>query len=145
LRRGTDAHRFTDLGVPAQWGHLLFRNDAPPARKLATLQGIAIAFCVMVAAALGGRGEATAALFGGLAVFLPSRWFWRWAQRMSGNTDARKALGALYVAELGKLVLVGLMLWVGALLFGGHYLALMLTCMACLAMNWVLLAVARFD
>jgi len=131
--------------MQSAWGHPLFRNDAPPARKLATLQGIAIAVCVTVAAAIGGRGEATAALFGGLAVFLPSLWFWRRAQASSGNTDARKALGALYVAEIGKLVLVGLMLWLGALLFRQHYLALMLTCMACLAMNWVLLAVARFD
>ena len=109
------------------------------------LQGLAIAVCVSVAALVGGRGEATAALFGGLAVFLPSLWFWRRAQATAGNTDARKALGALYVAEIGKLVLVGLMLWLGALLFKTHYLALMLTCMACLAMNWVLLAVARFD
>jgi F0F1-type ATP synthase assembly protein I len=123
----------------------LFRNDAPPARKLATLQGLAIAVCVTVAAALGGRAEAAAALFGGLAVLLPSLWFWRRAQKSSGTTDARKALGALYVAEMGKLVLVVSMLYVGALLFKGHYLALMLTCMACLAMNWVLLAVARFD
>ena len=123
----------------------MFRNDAPPARKLATLQGLAIALCVSVAAWLGGRGEATAALFGGLAVFLPSLWFWRRAQASSGSTDAKQALGALYVAEIGKLVLVGLMLWLGALLFRTHYLALMLTCMACLAMNWVLLAVARFD
>ena len=125
----------------------MFRNDAPPAQKLAILQGIAIAICVMVAAALGGRGEAAAALFGGLAVFLPSLWFWRKARGASGNTDARKALGALYVAEIGKLVLVGLMLWMGALLFRTptQFMALMLTCMACLAMNWVLLAVARFD
>jgi F0F1-type ATP synthase assembly protein I len=126
-------------------GAPVFRNDAPPARKLATLQGMAIAVCVTVAAAIGGRGEATAALFGGLAVFLPSLWFWRRAQKSSGTTDAKQALGALYVAEVGKLVLVGLMLYVGALVFKAHYLALMLTCMACLAMNWVLLAVARFD
>jgi len=123
----------------------LFRNDAPPARKLATLQGLAIALCVSVAAWLGGRGEAAAALFGGLAVLLPSLWFWRQAQKTAGNTDARKALGALYVAEIGKLVLVALMLYVGALVFKAHFGALMLTCMACLAMNWVLLAVARFD
>jgi F0F1-type ATP synthase assembly protein I len=126
-------------------GAPVFRNDAPPARKLATLQGMAIAVCVAVAAAIGGRGEATAALFGGLAVFLPSLWFWRRAQKSSGTTDAKQALGALYVAEVGKLVLVGFMLYVGALVFKAHYLALMLTCMACLAMNWVLLAVARFD
>ena len=123
----------------------MFRNDAPPARKLAMLQCLAIAVCATVAAAFGGRGEAAAALFGGLAVLLPSLWFWRRAAKSAGTTDAKAALGALYVAELGKLVLVVLMLYVGALLFKAHYLALMLTCMACLAMNWVLLAVARFD
>jgi F0F1-type ATP synthase assembly protein I len=138
-------HRFTVLGVPAQWGHFLFRNDAPPAQKLATLQVLAIALCVTVAAALGGRGEAAAALFGGFAVLLPTLWFARRMRAAGGTTDARKALANVYVAELGKLVLVGLMLWLGALWFGKHYMALMLTCMACLAMNWVLLAVARFD
>jgi len=109
------------------------------------LQGLAIAVCTAVAAVIGGRGEATAALFGGLAVFLPSLWFWRRARKSATTTDAKVALGALYVAELGKLVLVALLLYVGALVFKTHYLALMMTCMACLAMNWVLLAVARFD
>jgi F0F1-type ATP synthase assembly protein I len=126
-------------------GGTLFSNHAPPARKLALLQGLAIAVCVGVAAWFGGRGEATAAFFGGLAVLLPSLWFAARLRASSGTTDAGKALGALYVAELGKLVLVALLLFVGALLFGKHYGALMLTCMACLAMNWVLLAVTRFD
>jgi F0F1-type ATP synthase assembly protein I len=109
------------------------------------LQCLAIAVCTTVAAVLGGRAEAAAAFFGGLAVFLPSLWFSARLRASSGTTDAGKALGALYVAELGKLVLVALLLFVGALLFRTHYAALMLTCMACLATNWVLLAVARFD
>ena len=107
------------------------------------LQSLAIAVCVTVAAVVGGRAEASASLFGGLAVFLPSLWFSRRMRATSGTTDARKALANVYVAELGKLVLVALLLYVGALLFGAHYAALMLTCMACLAMNWVLLAVTR--
>jgi F0F1-type ATP synthase assembly protein I len=126
-------------------GALLFRNDAPPERKLAQLQCLAIAVCVMVAAGFGGRGEAAAAFFGGLAVLLPTLWFGRRMRASRGTTDARKALANVYVAELGKLVLVALLLWLGALLFKTHYGALMLTCMACLAMNWVLLAVARHD
>ncbi|MEO8160895.1 MAG: ATP synthase subunit I [Arenimonas sp.] len=109
------------------------------------LQGLAIVVCVGLAAVFGGAGEASAAFFGGLAVLVPSLWFAARMRASSGTTDARKALGALYVAEVGKLVLVALLLLVGALVFGKHYAALMLTCMACLAMNWVVLAVARFD
>ena len=123
----------------------MFRNHAPPMRKLAMLQALAIAFCVTVAAFLGGKAEAGAALFGGLAVLLPTIWFGRRLRASAGTTDARKALATFFVAEIGKLVLVALLLYVGALVFGAHYAALMLTCMACLAMNWVVLAVARFD
>ena len=57
--------------------------------------------------------------------------------------DAKQALGELYRAELGKLLLTALMFVIGALFFGQHYAALMLTCVACLAMNWVVLAFAR--
>jgi len=41
------------------------------------------------------------------------------------------------------LLLTAFLFFIGARLFGEHFAPLMLTCMACLAMNWVMLAVAK--
>lgn len=120
-------------------------RSAFPARALATSQIATTAVGIAVAAAVGGRGAALAALFGGLVVVLPTLYFALRMRLRQGGTDAKQALGELYRAELGKLLLTALMFAVGALIFGRHYAALMLTCVACLAMNWVVLAFARSE
>jgi ATP synthase protein I len=118
-------------------------RSAFPAKALAAAQLATTAIGVAVAAARAGRGSALAALFGGLVVVVPTLYFaFRLRLRREG-LDAKQALGELYRAEMGKLLLTALMFVVGALIFGQHYAALMLTCIACLAMNWVVLAFAR--
>ena len=67
---------------------------------------------------------------------------WR-VSRKRGVTDADEVLGAFYRAEVGKLFLTLLLFLLGARWFGEHFAPLMLTCVACLAMNWVMLAVAK--
>lgn len=90
---------------------------------------------------LAGAAAAGAALFGGAIVVLPGLWFARKALSRPGELEAKQVLGAFYRAELGKLLLTTLLFFIAALAFGKHFAALMLTCVACLAMNWVLLAV----
>lgn len=92
-----------------------------------------------------GRAAAIAALFGGVVAVAPSAWFAITVYARAERFKPAQILGAIYRAEAGKLVLTASLFWIGALLFGGHFAPLMITCMACLAMNWVMLAVAKFD
>jgi ATP synthase protein I len=116
-----------------------------PASALCAAQGITTALATAVTWAMSDSAAAMAALFGGLVVLIPTLYF-AFRVGLRGNAaTAKEALGALYQGELVKLLLTALMFLVGALLFGKHFAPLMLTCMACLAMNWVILAVARFD
>ena len=90
-----------------------------------------------------GREAALAALFGGIAVTAPTAYFAAKVRLRSGGMTAAEMLGAFYRAEVGKLILTALMFWIGALLFGPHFAPLILTSVACLAMNWVMVAVTK--
>jgi len=118
-------------------------RSAHPAGLLAAAQAIVACVGGLVAGLASGRQAAFAALYGGAIALLPTLYFAMRVRLRQGGMDARQALGAIYRAEVGKLLLTLLMFVVGARWFGDHYLALMLTCMAGLAMNWVVLAVAR--
>ena len=114
-----------------------------PAWTLCAAQATTTALAVAIAGAVSGDAAAFAALFGGMAVIVPALYF---AVRVGlrGNTSqAKEILGGFYRAELGKLLLTALMFFIGVLLFGKHFAALMLTSVACLAMNWLMLAVAH--
>ena len=52
-------------------------------------------------------------------------------------------LGTFYRAETAKLVLTALLFWIGAKWFGQHFAPLILTSIACMAMNWVMVAVTK--
>lgn len=94
---------------------------------------------------VSGRAAAVAALFGGVVAVAPSAWFTITVYLRADRFKPAQILGAIYRAEMGKLILTGALFWAGALLFGNHFAPLMFTCMACLSMNWVMLAVAKFD
>jgi ATP synthase protein I len=91
----------------------------------------------------GGPAAAVAALFGGLAVLLPTVYFAAKVYLRTDGANAGEVLGAFYRAEAGKLVLTLVMFGIGAKLFGQHFEALMLTSVACLAMNWLIVALTR--
>lgn len=90
-----------------------------------------------------GRAAALAALFGGIAVIAPTVYFAAKVRLRAGGATAAEVLGAFYRAEVGKLILTALLFWIGALLFGPYFAPLILTSIACLAMNWVMVAVTR--
>lgn len=126
-------------------------------RQHAYLRGTSLAWALLGAQAtvaavatfvvwvVSGRAAAVAALFGGVVAVAPSAWFTIAVYLRADRFEPAQILGAIYRAEMGKLILTGALFWVGALLFGNHFAPLIITCMACLSMNWVMLAVAKID
>lgn len=92
-----------------------------------------------------GSSAAKAALFGGFVAVAPVAYFAIKVCLCRGDAGAGQVLGAFYWAEAGKLVLTALLFLLGALMFGKHFAPLILTCMACLAMNWLMLVVVNID
>lgn len=110
----------------------------------ALVGGQALTAVVAALVVWGGWGEAAAlaALFGGFVVVLPTLYFAA-KVTLAGATTAAEVLGTFYRAEVVKLVLTALLFWVGARWFGQHFAPLILTSIACLAMNWVMVAVTK--
>jgi ATP synthase protein I len=108
-------------------------------------QAVTAAFAVTAVWMISGRAAAIAALFGGIVVVVPALYFAFRVDRRRGKTQANEILGAFYRAEVGKLLLTALLFFVGARLFGEHFAPLMLTSVACLAMNWLVLAFVTND
>lgn len=92
-----------------------------------------------------GYTSGAAAFYGGAVVIVPNAYFAFRVYSRSGGANGDQVLGAFYRAEAGKLVLTALLFIGGARVFGQHFAPLIATSIACLAMNWVLLAVARID
>jgi ATP synthase protein I len=116
-----------------------------PAWVLCAAQVITSALAFVVAWMASGSAAAIAALFGGIVVVVPALYFAFRVDRRRGKTQANEILGAFYRAELGKLLLTALLFFVGARIFGDHFAPLMLTSVACLAMNWLVLAFVAND
>jgi ATP synthase protein I len=112
---------------------------------LCAAQAMTTALAVVVAWVISGSAAAIAALFGGIVVVAPALYFAFRVDQRRGVTQAKEILGAFYRAELGKLVLTAMLFFIGARLFGAHFAPLMLTSVACLAMNWLVLAFVTVD
>jgi len=112
---------------------------------LCAAQAATTLVAVIVVAAIWGKAAALAAAFGGIVVVVPALYFAFRVHPRRGVTEAKQVLGAFYRAELGKLLLTALLFFIGARWFGAHFAPLMLTCVACLAMNWLVLAFAAID
>ena len=112
---------------------------------LCAAQAATTAIAVIIVAAIWGKSAAAAALFGGIVVVVPALYFAFRVHPRRAPTQAKEVLGAFYRAELGKLLLTALLFFIGARWFGAHFAPLMLTCVACLAMNWLVLAFAAID
>jgi F0F1-type ATP synthase assembly protein I len=116
-----------------------------PARVLLGAQIATTASAALLTEAFRGTPAAMAALFGGAVAIAPTAWFGIKMQPRAGRSGPEEMVGAMYRAEVGKLLLTASLFWIGAMLFGDHFAALILTCAACLSMNWLVLAIARFD
>jgi ATP synthase protein I len=114
-----------------------------PVWGLCVAQAMTTALATIIAWMWSGRDAALAALFGGMVAVVPALFFAARVSLRRKTSQAKEILGAFYQAELGKLLLTAFLFFVGTRLFGEHFAPLMLTCVACLAMNWVMLAVAR--
>ena len=90
-----------------------------------------------------GHAAVLAALFGGFVVLLPTLYFAAKIYLRAGGMTAAEVLGTFYRAETAKLVLTAVLFWIGAKWFGQHFAPLILTSIACLAMNWVMVAVTK--
>jgi len=111
---------------------------------LIAAQAITAAVATVVVAVFWGGAAALAALFGGITVIVLTLYFVAKVYLRAGGTpETKDVLGAFYKAEVGKLLLIALMFAIGAKVFGAHFAPLILTAIACLAMNWVMVAVAR--
>jgi len=120
------------------------RGISPPS-ALCAAQAMMTALAAVIVWAVWGNAAAIAALFGGLVAVVPALYLAIKIGLRRNASQAKDILGTFYQGELVKLLLTGLMFFIGVRLFGEHFAPLMLTCMACLAMNWVILAVARFE
>ena len=107
------------------------------AQSLVAIAGAAVTWI------FAGAAAACAALFGGVIALVPGIYFALRVFVRKRDAGARDLLGAFYRAEVGKLILTALLFWIGAVRFGSHFAALMITFVACLVMNWIMLAVAR--
>jgi ATP synthase protein I len=111
---------------------------------LIAAQAVTAAVATLVVAVFWGGAAAWAALFGGITVIVPTLYFAAKVYlRAGGSPDVKDVLGAFYKAEMGKLLLIALLFGIGAKVFGAHFAPLMLTAIACLAMNWLMVALAR--
>jgi ATP synthase protein I len=110
---------------------------------LVSAQALTAAIAAVIVLIGWGPAAALAACFGGVVVIAPTIYFAAKVGMRAGRSNAAEVLGAFYRAEVGKLILTALLFWIGALLFGSHFAPLMITCIACLAMNWVMLAVTK--
>lgn len=100
---------------------------------------IAVASAGIFAAA-SGKPQAWAALYGGIVALLPTAYFARRVfRRRPGQTPADLA-GAVYRGEIGKIALTALLFVFGISVFAKHFLALILTFMACQLAYWVAIA-----
>ncbi len=109
---------------------------------LVGIQALTAAIAGLVVWIGWGHAAALAALFGGFVVILPTLYFAA-KVHLAGATTAAEVLGTFYRAEVVKLILTALLFWIGAKWFGQHFAPLILTTIACLAMNWVMVAVTK--
>jgi len=118
-------------------------SGASLAWALCGAQAITTAAAALVTWIVADGAATLAALYGGVVVLLPTAYFAVRVYLRGGGRQAAEILAGFYRAEFGKLLLTALLFLFGALLFGKHFAPLIFTSMACLATNWLMLAVAN--
>lgn len=119
------------------------RRGRSPAAALVGAQAITAVIAAAIAWIGSGPNAAMAAMFGGATIIVPTLYFAVKVHLRTGAVTAAEVLGVFYRAEVVKLILSALLFWIGALLYGRYFAPLMLTAIACLAMNWIIVAVTQ--
>lgn len=96
-----------------------------------------------VFAVVSGPSAASAALFGAVVAALPGLWMALWLLPRRRHVDALKMARAFSMGEFGKLGLTVGLFVTAALLFGQHFLAVLVTYVACLVCYWLALILTR--
>jgi ATP synthase protein I len=120
-------------------------RGAEVARAVCLVQVAILVVAAALAAWIWGRPQAVAAVYGGLVAVVPTIYFALRVFARRTTQDPKQAVTALYVGEIGKLVLTALLFWIGVVLFAKQFLALMVTYAACLLAYWLVLAWLGFD
>lgn len=121
-------------------------NSLAASRRIASrivVWQVVVALLVAAAFLLKGVHAAAAALYGGVVIIVPTTYFALAVLVRNARVQARRVPGVFYRAEVIKLVLMALGFLVGALWFGNMFAPLIVTSMACLAVNWLMLAALK--
>ena len=110
---------------------------------IALQMGIGVVAGIVMGVWRGGE-EAGAALFGAVVVALPNVYFALRFYLRNKGADAQTVLGAMYRAEVGKLLLTGVLFFVAVRVFPTQFAPLILCSIACLLVPWLML-LARID
>ena len=92
---------------------------------------------------LGGPQPAMAAFFGAIVAVVPGLWMALWMLPRRREVRAASMARAFYMGELGKLGLTVGLFFAAALLFGQHFLPVLVTYVACLVCYWLGLILTR--
>lgn len=92
---------------------------------------------------LGGPKPAMAAFFGAIVAAVPGLWMALWMLPRRREVRAASMARAFYMGELGKLGLTVGLFFAAALLFGQHFLPVLVTYVACLVCYWLGLILTR--
>lgn len=120
-------------------------RGAAIARAVCLVQTAILAIASVFAGWFWGRPQAIAAVYGGLVALVPTVYFAVRVFAKRNAQDPKMAASAVYVGEIGKLVLTALLFWIGVVLFAKQFLALIATYAACLLAYWLVLAWLGFD
>ena len=115
-------------------------DGTSPARSVCLIQVIIAAVSAGIFAAMSGPPQAWAALYGGIVALLPTAYFARRVFRRGPGQSPADMAGAVYRGEIGKIALTALLFVFGISVFAKHFLALILTFMACQLAYWVAIA-----
>ena len=111
-------------------------RGAAIARAVCLVQLGIIGISALLTAAIWGKPQAIAALYGGLVAVMSSAYFALHALIRSEGKAPAQVVGAFYRGEVGKFVLTAALFAIGAKLFAQEFLFLMLTFVVCQLVYW---------
>jgi len=111
-------------------------RGAAIARAVCLVQLGILGISALLTAAIWGKPQAIAALYGGLVAVMSSAYFALHALIRSEGKAPAQVVGAFYRGEVGKFVLTAALFAIGAKLFAQEFLFLMSTFAVCQLVYW---------